>query len=101
MTADGVTSAAASGVVAALDVGGTGIKAALATRSGVELSRSQRRTPVADGVPAVVDAIVDTILALCDQVDLDRPVRGVGLIFPGVVDASAGIRSILGQHRVA
>jgi glucokinase len=80
-----------SGVVAALDVGGTAIKAALADRAGVESHRIDRTTPVSDGVPAVVTAIVDTIEELRRAAGSDVPLRGVGLIFPGLVDRDGGI----------
>jgi glucokinase len=76
-------------VVAALDVGGTSIKSALTTSAGVELLQSQRETPVSAGVDAVVDAIVDAVAELRARAQAD--VVGVGLIFPGVVEAEAGI----------
>jgi glucokinase len=80
---------AAGGVVAALDVGGTAIKSALTSSAGVELLHSRRQTPVSAGVDAVVDAIVDTVVEL--RVRAQADVVGVGLIFPGVVEAEAGI----------
>jgi glucokinase len=80
---------AAGGVVAALDVGGTAIKSALTSSAGVELLHSQRQTPVSAGVDAVVDAIVDSVAEL--RVRAQADVVGVGLIFPGVVEAEAGI----------
>jgi glucokinase len=75
--------------VLAVDVGGTGIKAALCDRNCTVLAAATRDTPVAEGVPAVVGAICAVIEELAAQA---RPaVAGVGLILPGVVDAAAGI----------
>jgi len=77
--------------VIAVDVGGTAIKAAVADADGVEIIRTRRPTPVADGVPAVLDALVDLIAQLRSRAAPEFAVRGVGLIFPGVVDSAAGI----------
>jgi glucokinase len=76
-------------VVAALDVGGTAIKSALTTAAGVEVLRTERETPVSAGVDVVVDAIVSTVAEMRARADLD--VVGVGLVFPGVVEAGAGV----------
>ena len=78
--------------VLAVDVGGTGVKAAVCDRDCTVLATTSRDTPVADGVPAVVSAICGVISELAERADADRfRVRGVGLILPGVVDAAAGI----------
>jgi glucokinase len=78
--------------VLAVDVGGTGIKAAVCDRDCTVLTTAARDTPVADGVPVVVSAICGVISELAGRADADRfRVRGVGLILPGVVDAVAGI----------
>lgn len=76
------------GQVVAVDVGGTGIKAALChDRSPYEpITEIRRPTPVAAGVPAVVTAIVELVSELATD-----SVRGVGVIMPGVVDPDTGI----------
>jgi glucokinase len=77
--------------VIALDVGGTDIKAAVSNADGTELARGQRPTPVSNGVPAVLDAVVGQIEWLRGQVEPGCRVRGVGLVAPGLVDPVAGI----------
>jgi glucokinase len=71
--------------VVALDVGGTGIKAGVVAAGGVVRSELRRDTPVAAGVPAVVDAIADTARAL-----IGPGTVGVGVGVPGVVDTTTG-----------
>lgn len=80
-----------AGAVIGIDVGGTDLKGSVSDGSGAELFRLQRPTPVADGVPDVITAIVDLIQALRSGTAAAVPVRGIGLIFPGVVDSAAGI----------
>jgi glucokinase len=77
--------------VVAIDVGGTAIKAALCDQEYRVLDSLQRRTPVADGVPAVVDAIVAVTHELRRRTADRLSIEGIGLILPGVVDAEAGI----------
>ena len=85
-----VVAGAPTEAVLAVDVGGTGIKAALCDRSCTVLAATGRNTPVADGVPAVVAAICAVIEELATKA-ARMSVVGVGLILPGVVDAAAGI----------
>lgn len=77
--------------VIGLDIGGTDIKSALTDHTGCELLRGRRATPVQDGVPAVLDSIVDEICQLRDRAGTDHVVVGIGLILPGLVDSSTGI----------
>jgi glucokinase len=78
--------------VIAVDVGGTSIKAALCLPDGEALVHRRLATPVARGVPAVVEAIAEIILALAGHArDRGHIVGGVGLILPGAVDAEAGV----------
>lgn len=72
-------------------MGGTDLKGSVSDGFGAELLRLQRPTPVADGVPAVITAIVNLIESLCSGTAAAVPVRGIGLIFPGVVDSAAGM----------
>ncbi len=77
-------------LVAALDVGGTSIKAALVDRSGGALSQVRRPTGVAAGPDAVVRGIVD----LAGELAATAGVVAVGLCVPGAVDAAAGIARV-------
>jgi glucokinase len=85
------TAASAAIAVIALDVGGTSIKGAVETGDGAVDSRTEVPTPVADGVDAVVSAIVATIETLRSAASPHLTVAGVGIIFPGVVDRAAGV----------
>jgi glucokinase len=84
-----MTCTRAAEAVLAVDVGGTGIKAALCDRNCTVLTTAVRDTPVAEGVPAVVAAICAVIEELATKAG--TAIAGVGLILPGVVDAAAGI----------
>jgi glucokinase len=78
--------AAAIGV----DVGGTGLKAALCRPDGTVLAEARTATPA--GVPAVLAAIGDLVDTLTEHAtELGVEPRGVGLSLPGMVDAAAGI----------
>ena len=77
-------------VVIGIDIGGSSIKGILAGRDGDPRARHDRPTPVADGVDAVVDAVVETALRLLGAAEGARPV-GVGLVMPGVVDRAEGV----------
>lgn len=79
----------ADGAVAALDVGGTSIKAGLVAADGTVTQEMRRPTGVAGGV----DAVVDGIGILTEQlIAAGGPrVRAVGLGVPGIVESDAGI----------
>jgi glucokinase len=77
-------------VVVGIDIGGTSIKGILSGRDGVPRARFDRATPVADGVEAVVEAVVGTASRLLAAAGGSRPVA-VGLVMPGVVDRAEGI----------
>jgi glucokinase len=74
-------------LVAALDVGGTSIKAGLIAEDGTVVRESRRPTGAEGGPQAAVDRIVAFAQ---DLVDTDN-VRALGLGVPGVVDSAAGI----------
>jgi len=80
-------------VVAAVDVGGTRLKAALVARSLEVLAESTGRTPSAIGqdIGGVVANIVSELLST--TAGQDRPVRlvGCGVVVPGLVDEAAGV----------
>src|SRR4051794_18165012 len=76
-------------VVAALDVGGTSIKAALINRHGDVRLQVRRPTGVEFGPAAVVDGILSFAHDLVETADLD--VVAVGVCVPGTVDADSGI----------
>jgi glucokinase len=77
--------------VIALDVGGTGIKGLVQTADGTELASCARPTPVAQGVEAVLAAIIDSVRALRAEAADRADAVAVGLICPGHVDAVNGI----------
>jgi glucokinase len=71
--------------VIAVDVGGTGIKAAMLDAAGRVLRRVEHPTPVSDGPAAVVDAVRHTAGELaCPEV------VAAGVVVPGSVDVAAG-----------
>lgn len=76
-------------VVAALDVGGTSIKAALIDRDGRVLLETRRPTGAQWGPDAVVQGIVELAAELAANPDL--AVVAVGTCVPGSVDANAGV----------
>jgi glucokinase len=71
--------------VVAVDVGGTGIKAALLDSTGRVLRRIEARTPVAEGPTAVVQAV----RAIARELSDDETVAA-GVVVPGDVDAASG-----------
>jgi glucokinase len=76
-------------VVAALDVGGTSIKAALVDRGGGVLLETRRPTGAQDGPEAVVRGIVELAAELAT--DPGYEVVAIGTCVPGSVDAEAGV----------
>ncbi|MBI3746830.1 MAG: ROK family protein [Chloroflexi bacterium] len=79
--------------VLALDLGGTRIRTAVVTPAGQILSRSERRTPGADGPDAVIRACVEELRTAADRVDpaTRRSIAGLGLASPGPLDPRSGI----------
>ncbi len=75
--------------VVALDVGGTGVKAALVGRDGT-LSMPRRRPTGRERGPA---AVVETILDFAAEMvrAAPDPPRAVGVASPGIVDEAAGV----------
>ncbi|MEO7664960.1 MAG: ROK family protein, partial [Candidatus Limnocylindrales bacterium] len=78
--------------VLALDLGATRLRAAVVAADGSILSRSEVRTPGAEGPDAVIAAAADMLRAVRD---MDRaasalPIRGIGLSAPGPVDPRRG-----------
>ncbi|KAB2379942.1 ROK family protein [Actinomadura montaniterrae] len=72
------------GTLAALDIGGTKIAAALVDAEGTVLRRGRVPTP-AGGGPAVLAAAAGLLDGLADG-----PVRGLGVGAPGVIDPATG-----------
>lgn len=72
--------------VLALDVGGTGLKAAVLDDNGAVLRSLERPTPAAAGPAAVVAAVRDLARDLSGA-----DVAAVGAVVPGSVDVSAGV----------
>ncbi|MER6536479.1 ROK family protein [Streptomyces sp. 900105755] len=78
--------------VIALDVGGTGMKAALVGPDGELLHRDRRATGRDRGPDAVVTAILDFAAELqaYGAQHLGEPASAAGLAVPGIVDEQAG-----------
>ncbi|MFH8771734.1 ROK family protein [Streptomyces sp. NPDC017958] len=79
--------------VIALDVGGTGMKAALVTDAGALLHRARRATDRERGPEAVVETILDfaTELRAYGMEHYGEPAAAAGLAVPGIVDEEHGI----------
>ena len=82
-----------SEVVAAVDVGGTRIKAALVDASYETLVRVTTPTPadITADVGAVVHATVADLLEAAAAADLAVRLVGCGVVVPGLVDEAAGV----------
>src|SRR5262245_23148923 len=85
-------SAAASSVVVALDVGGTGIKCALVDATGRVRHTERHPTGRERGPDAVVASLIDHAAQLVGRAQSagHTPVA-VGVVVPGVVDEAAGV----------
>ncbi|MDN3023425.1 ROK family protein [Streptomyces sp. S.PB5] len=79
--------------VIALDVGGTGMKAALVGASGELLHQARRATGRERGPDAVVEGILDFAAELraYGARHLGEPASAAGVAVPGIVDAEHGI----------
>ncbi|MBM9620817.1 ROK family protein [Streptomyces zhihengii] len=79
--------------VIALDVGGTGMKAALVGADGTLLHEARRAT----GRERGADAVVESILGFAEDLrahgvtHLGQPAEAAGVAVPGIVDAEAGV----------
>ncbi|MET7490366.1 ROK family protein [Streptomyces sp. NPDC005538] len=81
--------------VIALDVGGTGMKAALVGADGELLHRARRATGRERGPDAVVEHILDFAAELraYGEEQHGEPAAAAGVAVPGIVDAERGIAS--------
>ncbi|MBY8339949.1 ROK family protein [Streptomyces sp. KC 17012] len=79
--------------VIALDVGGTGMKAALVAADGELLHQSRRATGRERGPDAVVEGILDFAadLSAYGAEHLGEPAAAAGVAVPGIVDAERGV----------
>jgi glucokinase len=79
--------------VIALDVGGTGMKAALIDRGGTPLRQERRATPRADGPEAMLDAVLAFAGELRDLgvKELGGPPVAAGVAVPGILDEANGV----------
>ncbi|MFG2488739.1 ROK family protein [Streptomyces virginiae] len=79
--------------VIALDVGGTGMKAALVADDGTLLHEARRATGRERGSDAVVETIQDFATELLDigRERFGRPASAAGVAVPGIVDSENGI----------
>lgn len=79
-------------VIAALDVGGTVIKAGLVDARGTVHHEERHSTAVRRGPEAVIDTIVSVAAGLVEHARKnDMTPTAVGLGVPGIVDSAAGI----------
>ncbi|MCC3766124.1 ROK family protein [Streptomyces sp. UNOC14_S4] len=78
-----------TGLVAALDIGGTKIAGALVDGEGRLLVRAQRPTPAREGAATVMAAVAEVLDELARSATWSR-VRAVGIGSAGPVDASRG-----------
>ncbi|MER6424463.1 ROK family protein [Streptomyces sp. NPDC001137] len=81
--------------VIALDVGGTGMKAALVAQDGALLHQARRATGRERGPEAVVEGILDFAAELSAHgaEHFGEPASAAGVAVPGIVDADRGIAS--------
>jgi len=70
-----------------VDLGGTNIRAALATGEATHGEPIKYRTPAADGPPAVIDAVIAAAREAAGGARLD----GVAVGIPGPLDAASGV----------
>ncbi|MBG0564784.1 ROK family protein [Actinoplanes aureus] len=77
-----------TGAVAAVDIGGTKIAAALVTDDDVIRERVQVDTP--SGAPAILCVVAELIAGLCSRSG-QGTVRAVGVGAPGVIDSTTGV----------
>jgi glucokinase len=84
-----------AGVVLALDLGGTQVRAAQVGADGSIRHRLNTSTPVARGAEAIVTACTDILAEVLEAVEREGsplgPVLGVGISAPGPVDPFRGI----------
>ncbi|MEC4020046.1 ROK family protein [Streptomyces sp. H27-D2] len=79
--------------VIALDVGGTGMKAALVGADGKLLHEARRATARERGPAAVVEAVLDFAAELraIGEERFDEPPSAAGIGVPGIVDEAGGV----------
>jgi glucokinase len=83
---------AGDGYVAAVDLGGTKILAAIVTPSGEIVARTKRSTGKNHSPAAVLDRIADCVRRAATEAGVDASeLRGVGIGAPGPVDAANGV----------
>lgn len=85
--AAGAASWAVEPLIAALDVGGTVIKAGLVARDGTVHHAERHPTSVRRGP----EALIESIISIAAQLARKDGVRAVGLGVPGIVDSASGI----------
>lgn len=67
------------------------MKCALVAADGTVLHRETRLTPREAGGPAVLDALLETVLELSQKANAEEHhVRAVGVVVPGIIDAGTG-----------
>jgi glucokinase len=81
---------------AAVDLGGTSIKAAIANAAGEVLAHQSSPTESHEGPDAVVARIAELVVNLFAQINVaDKTLAGVGMGVPGLVDLETGTTKFL------
>src|SRR6056297_1310012 len=76
----------------AVDVGGTKIQASLVEHRGMVKDSHRLATPRDAKAEQVVDAIIQCMQELLEELEMDRAdLSGIGIAVPGVIDPEAGI----------
>ncbi|WP_229070642.1 ROK family protein [Actinoplanes sp. DH11] len=78
---------AGASTVAAVDIGGTKIAAALVDQAGTVRDRIRVDTP--SGATAILCVVAELVAGLCERAP--EPVAAVGVGAPGVIDSEAGV----------
>ncbi|MBR6410706.1 MAG: ROK family glucokinase [Clostridia bacterium] len=75
-----------------VDLGGTNIAIGIVDDNYEIVIKDSVPTPVSEGAEAIVDAIADLCLSLCDRAGIPQTeIRSVGIAAPGSVDPAEGV----------
>ncbi|MFQ5473380.1 MAG: ROK family protein, partial [Dehalococcoidia bacterium] len=81
-----------SGPYAAIDLGGTNVRAIVADLDGNIVSEDIRLSRASEGLEITIDTMVDSFNVACAAAGVDgSDIRGLGIASPGAVDAYKGV----------
>lgn len=81
-----------TGLYAAIDLGGTNVRAIVADLDGNVYSEDIQASRAADGLDITLDTMCRSLAAACREADVElSELRGLGIASPGAVDAINGI----------